>query len=466
MKKVVIFFLLSFCVLACKKTNNVSVEPIEKDCEYLKTLLPEASIDFSTAIDEGLDIESFINEVKKNYIYFVERNQNNKFEDADENGIYNGAFVGAITYALQDSLKKKNTHMTIKGKDAYLAHSYVNRVYVSDIYFEKNDEDFYVSNNLRNDISKGMKYTGEKKNIVQEYSDGKISYRYIVFSEELSLDVAEINLDGNNITIPIKRDELSPREGKDLWYEEKGDNFFIVAKTFNPRLEKNIEDYEKTLSEICKKINDYQTIVFDFRDNNGGYIEYFIPILASMIFGETNYEEDERVELLNADLRLGERQLMTETIKNSYLLDGQNISDFYFANKGKRYFITESVIEKSDIKSSVFKGKIFVVMNTYTVSAAEVFISLLKKYFANQVILLGEKSGGMADFSGVFPYLLPDSKIRLSLCCADYTEASILNSKYGWRGDTEGFFPDYWIFSENEESIYDFVRNKNVQISN
>lgn len=71
--------------------------------------------------------------------------------------------------------------------------------------------------------------------------------------------------------------------------------------------------------------------------------------------------------------------------------------------------------------------------------------------------MIGEKSGGMADFAGVFFYLLPDSKIRLSLCCADCTESSILNPQYGWRGDTEGFYPDYWIFSESD--IDGFVKS-------
>ena len=452
-------YLLASCLLvgsffiSCSK--QISTAPIEKDCEYLRTLLPEASIDFSTAVDEGLDIDSFINDVKKNYVFYVERNQKNKFEDPDEKGIYNGAFVGAITYALQDALKKKNTHMTIKGKDAYLAHSYVNRVYVSDIYFEKDGEDFFVSNNLQNNISKGMKYTGDKKNVVQEYSDGKLVYRYIVFSEDLSLDTAEINLNGNNIKISVRREELLPREGKDLWYEENKNDLFIIAKTFQPHLQKNLEEFEKTINEICEKINNYETICFDFRGNNGGYVESFIPILASMIFGNINYDEDERVELLNDDFRSGERQLMTETIRNSFLLDGQNISKFYYLNKRERYYTFGK--EKTDIKKTEFHGKVFVVMNTYTVSAAEVFICLLKKYFPNQVILIGEKSGGMADFSGVFPYLLPDSKIRLTLCCAENLESSILNSQYGWRGDTEGLFPDYWIFSESD--IDGFVKS-------
>ena len=39
----------------------VSTEPIEKDCEYLKTLLPDAAIDFSLAVDDGLDMDELRN---------------------------------------------------------------------------------------------------------------------------------------------------------------------------------------------------------------------------------------------------------------------------------------------------------------------------------------------------------------------------------------------------------------------
>ena len=92
-------------------------------------------------------------------------------------------------------MKRKNTHMTIKGKYAYIAHSYVNRVFLSDIFFEKNGDDFFVLRDFNSEISEGMKYTGDLENIVLEYINGDFVYRFVFFSEKLSLDKAKISLD-------------------------------------------------------------------------------------------------------------------------------------------------------------------------------------------------------------------------------------------------------------------------------
>ena len=70
--------------------------------------------------------------------------------------------------------------------------------------------------------------------------------------------------------------------------------------------------------------------------------------------------------------------------------------------------------------------------------------------------MLGEKSRGTADFGCIFGYLLPDSKIRLFLCAADYSDSAIMNRQFGWNGDTEGFYPDFWIFSEDD--INEFIK--------
>lgn len=457
-KKMRKFFLIGLLFIFLSCSPKISTNPIEKDCEYLRTVLTEASIDFNQAVDAGLDIDDFINDVKNRYANFAERDCKTKYEKPDENGIYNTAFAVAITHALQNSLKRENTHMTIKGKNVYIAKSYVNRVYLSDIFFEKIDDAFYVQNKFNSDIAKGMKYTGNVENIVKEYNNGDYVYRYIIFSEKISLNTAEINLDNKIIEIPVRRDELNPRNGKDLWYEEKGNKLYIIARTFKPHLENNIENYEKTRDEICEKINNFSTVIFDFRDNNGGYAANFIPILATMLFSNIDFYNDERCRKLEADLEVGEIVLTTETIKNSYLLDGQMPSINYFEDKKERYKTFTQEGERIEIDNPAFNGKIFIIMNTFTTSAAEKSIAFLKYYFKDKVFLIGEKSAGMLDFGGSFSYLLPDSKIRIQLCHIDNTGNKILSKENGWRGDTEGFYPDYWIFSENEDHIDDFIK--------
>ena len=82
MKKVV-YLLILLLFVSCSKTNLV--KSIENDCEYLKQILPDASIDFSNAVDAGLDVEAFINEVKLRYANYAENDRKDKYEKPDEN---------------------------------------------------------------------------------------------------------------------------------------------------------------------------------------------------------------------------------------------------------------------------------------------------------------------------------------------------------------------------------------------
>ena len=66
-KKVSLIFIIPLLLLiSCGGVT--STKPIEKDCEYLKTFLPEVSIQFSKAVDEGFDWEPFYKDVKSMYL--------------------------------------------------------------------------------------------------------------------------------------------------------------------------------------------------------------------------------------------------------------------------------------------------------------------------------------------------------------------------------------------------------------
>ena len=444
----------------------VSTEPIEKDCEYLKTLLPEASIDFSLAVDDGLDMDEFLNLVRKTYkIGSAHKFRHSKIDD---NGINSVAFANAITWSIKNYLPRKDGHISVTTGDACFYPFYRQRFFISDIFFEKKGDEYFVIQSSEKGISEGMKYTGDKDNIVQTFSEGKIKYRYIFFSEFLPNDKVNINLNDKNIKISVRENELYPRKGKDIWYEEEDDVLTVVIKTFKPRLEKNIEDYEKTVEEICSFINNYSTVVFDFRDNNGGFNSYFRPILATMIFGQLNpnnerFEEknirlDERNLLLGEYLEAGEKELLTKTVSSRAIADGNMMSNHYLKHKDERYFVSQEPEEKLDFSSRAFKGKIFVITNSYTVSAAESALAAMKYYFPDNVIQLGSKTAGMLDFGGSYVYVLPDSKVRLNLCYVDNTRNPILAPENGWRGDTEGFYPDFWFFADTENDIKKFIK--------
>ena len=88
-----------------------------------------------------------------------------------------------------------------------------------------------------------MKYTGDEESLVQEYTDGKLLYRFVVISEYLKKLEVKINLDGKDKIIPVEFDELLPEKSGDIRYEEKDGVLTVVIKTMRPRHDDNITEY-------------------------------------------------------------------------------------------------------------------------------------------------------------------------------------------------------------------------------
>lgn len=456
-KKVLSVLLPLMLFISCGAVT--STKPIEKDCEYLKTLLPEVSIQFSQVVDEGLDWESFFKDLRTMYI----SSSWTRFRKTplDENGVNTDAFAYGLAWAMQKTLSKKDGHMSARGASQSIYPFCPKFVYASDLLFEKKSDGYYVIENQQQSQSKkikpGMKYSGDEENLVPEYSSGGLLYRFVEIKDYIKNNKTQILLDGKKYDIPVKFDGLIPEKSKDILFEEKDDILTVVMKTMSPRLEENTLDYEKTTEEICKKINNYSTVVFDFRDNHGGYLERFTPILAAMIFGELDGLNDERVYQLNDYLYTGKVDMFTKTVANRRILEGNMMSAFYHEHKDERYYTYPEPEKKPELSNKAFKGKIFVITNTSTYSAAEYSLAALKFIFKDQVIQLGMKTGGMLDFGGAYTYMLPDSKLKVHLCCGDLSGMMVLAGDSGWRGDTEGFYPDVWFFSDNEKAIRKYV---------
>ena len=446
-------FILSLIVLVVSCSNT---KCIDKDCEFLKSLLPEASISFREAIDDGLDIEDFMSTVKKTYKFNSRHIHKNA--SLNDKGINTDAFADAIAWSLKQNLKRKDSHISVSSEKIGYKPFLPITVYLSDILFKKNGENYYVLENSSDSINVGMKYTGDLRNIVTEFLDDKIIYRYVAYSD-IPINEAEINLCGKKFKVNLKEVKLNSTKGNDIGYEKKHDVLKVNIKTFHPRFEENINEYEKVTEEICQHLSDCNSVIFDFRDNTGGEMNRFIPILATMLFGKIHLYEDERIKILKDYLDEGMKELVTETVQNRQILEGGKKTSFYHENKEIKYFIHKGPEKKINFQNQDFKGNIYVVMNSYTASAAEYVIATLKEFFGERVVTIGTKTAGVADFGGAFLYVLPDSKVKINLCFADYTCTTSLSKENAWNGDTEGIYPDYWIFSEKEIDNYFFMEN-------
>ena len=454
-KKVLSFVLPLFLFLLISCGARTSTKPLEKDCEYLKKTLPETSIEFGQLVDEGFDWKPFFKEVKS--MYLASSWTRFKKSPVDENGINRDAFANGVAWAIQKSLKKADAHISTHGDSQAIYPFCPKFIYRSDLIFEKKPDGFYVVRSNSKNIEPGMKYTGDEESLIPVYSEGKLLYRFVVIADFLAIPKVKINLDGKDKKVQLEWDNLQPEESEDILFEEKDGVLTVVIKTMKPRFEKNTEAYEAAIEKICKQINNYSAVVFDFRDNGGGYLEKFTPVITAMIYGETDGLYDERVQLINDYLYTGKIDMLTSTIANRRILEGNMMSAFYHAHKSEKYYTYPEPEKKPELSNMAFKGKIFVITNTGSYSAAEYSLAALKYFFKDQVIQLGMKTGGMLDFGGAYTYILPESKLKIHLCCSDLSGMMVLGQGSGWRGDTEGFYPDVWFFSDNKEDMYRYI---------
>ncbi len=72
-------------------------------------------------------------------------------------------------------------------------------------------------------------------------------------------------------------------------------------------------------------------------------------------------------------------------------------------------------------------------------------------------MIFGQKTAGMLDFADELDYRLPDSNLVLHLSSCDLRNLKILKNNLHWHGDTEGFYPDYWCFSDFDEEISEIL---------
>lgn len=456
-----LFVLLYLLVLiACKKEPIISTNSINRDCELLKTYLADGAIDFSITIDDGLDLDEFIELIKEGYIYYAEINKQTNNEKPNENGIFQYSLAESISRIIEIGMPINNTHNYISWENNFWNPTKTKYTFVSDVFFEKRDENFFVTESNDERISIGMQYTGDTDNIIKIIDENKnIRFRFVLFSE-YNTSEAEISLDEKIFSIPINHVALYSNRDENIFYNITNNCILIGIKTCSLHTQMEKEEFSSIVNEITSEIEFAEDIIFDFRDNSGGDIELLYPIINSMVWGNNSSPEND--DYIANLLKMGIKLLNTKTIRNQISLNAMD-SDIYNQNIDKRY------INYGDFESGIlqtikpsYSGRIFVLTNTTTASAAEYFIAILQYFFSEKVILIGQKTHGAIDFGGTFNYRLPDSDISIGLSSQDLRSLYIMKNNSKWHGDTLGFYPDYWCFINDNELIMNLCLTLNI----
>ena len=95
-------------------------------------------------------------------------------------------------------------------------------------------------------------------------------------------------------------------------------------------------------------------------------------------------------------------------------------------------------------------------------SASENTIFIAKKILGSEkVIVIGEKSAGCSEYWDIKNYLLPNSKIGISLGSMNNFHFKDFSQ---WHGECIGIYPDYWSVGKDlNETIFFVTKDEEMK---
>lgn len=218
-----------------------------------------------------------------------------------------------------------------------------------------------------------------------------------------------------------------------LRFEIKDKFAILTVKTFYlPIIEQNGQNYEEFFNKSFDQLigSDIKHLIIDLRNNHGGTDPVAMSLLSHLHDSIVDYYK-RRTSIIKPDAK--------------------------HVKKGNHYEIIGRGVWKGKVKpaKNVFNGKVYVLMNSYCVSASGEFIGHLKNL--NRAIFIGEEAGGnpVVFAGGVsLPVDLPHTRITGTIPL-QLVEMNVELENTGF-----GTIPDHEIIPSIDDVLYE----KDVQM--
>ena len=427
--------LLAFSVFSNEKELN-------ENLQYFKEIYIQANAQYEYEKELGFDIDAVVSQIKQSYL------EQCNLDDA----INSDVLVTCYGTVLENAQKVPNNHFAVYNQNHFYGAKYWLWNY-SYIIFEKRDGDYYCIQNDYTKIKKGGKYTGDVENLFKltdNEGKGREFYRFGILAENW-VEEGIVSVDGNDYTVPLYGLPNLKHEESGIGMKSTDKTFYLSFNDFVFSWDDatKYRELQNTLIEYMKAFdeNEYENIIVDLRGNIGGMERSFYPFLQRLAAGR-DYGKQREFQKKLESLYSGHKRYYSDHINQNFLDVMKTNPGNYDKKEGEKLKKSEGFYFEQDNYDYYefdcnFKGKLIILMNYYTASAAELFIT--ESYMFDNVILLGCNSRGCFDFGGKLIYNLPHSDISIELCSDSYKEMKFTQDNPHWHGDYKGFYPDYWV---------------------
>ncbi|AKK74388.1 peptidase S41 [Chryseobacterium gallinarum] len=236
-------------------------------------------------------------------------------------------------------------------------------------------------------------------------------------------------------------------------YKIDADTYYLSVKSFSYDESFFYERLKKYFQEI--KDLSSKKLIIDIRNNSGGAISN-VPLLYSFIAKDKSFNNEYQYATKVVDIKYTDYLVDPQT--NRYYSD-KDIADqnnfmrqrFDKAEKGDYYFgnsrLDNTYIKNYPRDGLFFGGKVIVLTNNRTFSAATYFASLFKSEKRGEIV--GKETGSCSNFTTAawfLTYRLPNTKAVISI---PRTEIFFNNNDKENVSNCKGVIPDHTISSND-----------------
>lgn len=367
-------------------------------------------------------------------------------------------------------------HFCLVGKNKQFFYRTPIRIFFSDIFLLKNNDQFKVIKTDNPNIKIGDIYNDSPDYLFLYPSEGKDVYRLGVFlqnEEKNSNNFIELFFNDKKISVSCSKTNSQLKKSSDTSYKEiitDESVYFYLPTLMEPNIHwDNFATYEemyKRFVSLGLRYGEKKNYIIDFRGNGGGNDLYCQKFLANLLFCESGKNEIKNYKKYEKYMSFSSTNLYSPPILQAIKWNGNNLkkeNSSYFnkiykfmkKNNFNRIKIEDS--RKGINKKVNFASKLIVRMDKNTCSSGESFVYLANPLLeeGKNLFYIGENSGGCFNYGNVMCYQLPNSGIAIYL--------PSLKMKSGIIEECKGYMPDYWAFNEDLiQALVNITGDKNL----
>lgn len=451
------------------KTKIISSEP----CEYREVLCDrdgyynfiKDEISFNQVLE---DVELFTYLLENAYSGYDDlKSKEFKIQALRENFPFtkeNNVNTDELLSYFDEQLKPyiNDFHFCLVGKNKQVFYRAPIRIFFSDIFLLKSNDQFKVVKTDNPNIKIGDIYNDSPDYLFLYPSEGKNIYRLGVLlknEEKNSNNFIELLFNNKKISVSCSKTNSQIKKSSDTSYKKivtKESVYFYLPTLMEPNIHwdnfANYEEMYKRFVTLGLHYGEKKNYIIDFRGNGGGNDLYCQKFLANLLFCESGKNEIRNYKKYEKYMSFSSSNLYSPPILQAIKWNGNNLrkeNDSYFnkiykfmkKNNFNRIKIENS--KKGINKKVNFSRKLIVIMDKNTCSSGESFVYLANPLLeeGKNLFYIGENSGGCFNYGNVMCYQLPNSGIAIYL--------PSLKMKSGIIEECKGYMPDYWAFNED-----------------